>query len=82
MVDRQRERTLLSLLHHPRIIKYLGYWERSAPPVQQGVLMQRADGDLPEYLEGYGEAGADERWSVVRRAALQVAEGLKVRGWH
>lgn len=49
--DYRRECETLSLFHHPRIVRFLGTVEISGLWVTRGLVMQRADGDLKDYLQ-------------------------------
>ena len=78
--DLEREKNILSYFYHPRIIGFRGTWVAKLPglPQFQGLVMQRADGNLEAYLLARVGSPEPERWATALKAASQVAEGLQV----
>jgi serine/threonine protein kinase len=77
--DFERELATLSLFHHPRIIRFFGTYEALQPVRLKGLVMQRADGNLRDYLYANASQQLEAKLMTVLRASKQVAEGLQVR---
>lgn len=77
--DFRRECGTLSLFLHPRIVRYFGSYAADDAFQSRGLVMQRVDGNLDEYLCARRNYPSDARRAILLTAATQIAEGLQVR---